>query len=81
MTTPLQQLAMPGFEPPVKPRQLHLLYWEAFANHWAPIVERIASERELGPEGITERDLAGVPDWLDLDEFRRQCDERGVPYR
>jgi hypothetical protein len=75
------QLALPGLEPPAKPRALSLLYWEAACGYWGPIAERLASECDLGPEGLTEEHLDGIPEFATMDEYRARLIETGVPFR
>ncbi len=71
------QLAFPGM---AKPRRLSHLYWDACADYWGPIMECLEAENDLGEEGITEAELVGVGDFMDISEFRARCDREGVPY-
>jgi hypothetical protein len=44
-------------------------------------MEKIERECELGEEGITERELASAPEFMDLDAFREKLLQEGVPFK
>ena len=70
-----------GWQPFAKPKRLSLLYLDAAAEYWGAWAERLEREGRIGPGGLVEADLAGVPEFDDLDEFRSKLEAAGVPFK
>lgn len=64
-----------------KPRKLADLYTEAQCAYYGPILGRLEREGRIGPGGVTEDDLAGLPAYMNIERFVLDLRERGVEFR